>query len=450
MTLTVDKKPHDDIYLRGFVGTKYEKGKWSTSKTSVAVEDYFAQDTCYQLLTQDYSLYQANEAAEDGEKELSQVLSSGTDLSGTNDMSMTIKYLKNNLSTFAYFPYYAKLDNDSMGLLMLDYDRGFRRSRSVKEYKITMQRTNSTGRSRVLSLTNIMRTGIVPYFINDNTNLMTKMGSDDTDSDHCTVFETGKKDIFETKSYASLEVFPKLLDDSRYVSVTDETIAKYLQYVMGEDLWLPSKGLARTKQLAKQLMTDGTVELSVNGESRTIVEDIIRQMQQYFADETSYSTSLESVGTGEDYVENFLFTQKKGYCEHYATAGAVLFRAMGVPARYVSGYKVSAEDFSKNEDGTYTAKVVDSNAHAWTELYTLNAGWTVADMTPSSDGDGGESTSSLADSEEDDGDDEFLENDSDAAEKASSQGDDQEEETPEPKVTAQPTSQAAQAPQGGL
>ena len=40
--------------------------------------------------------------------------------------------------------------------------------------------------------------------------------------------------------------------------------------------------------------------------------------------ETSYSLKLDSVPAGQDYAEYFLFGQKKGYCEHYATAATIL------------------------------------------------------------------------------------------------------------------------------
>jgi hypothetical protein len=390
--------------------------------------------------------------ASEEDREVSELLTSGQDLSGKNDITMTIHYLKNNLSTFAYFPYYAKLSQDSMGVLMLDYDRGFRRSRGVDEYKVTLQKTNSAMQAQVLSMTEILRTGIVPYYEKEEDNLMQSTGTDETEtSDRCTVFRTDKKDIFAHTSYQSSDVLPTLFGDSRYVPVTDQTIAKYFQYVMGEDLWLPSSGLSKTKRLASRLLANGTVDLTVDSRQPATVEGIIDQMKHFFAERTSYSTKLESVPGGEDYVENFLFRQKKGYCEHYATAGAVLFRAMGVPARYVSGYKVSAEDFHKNKDGTYTAKVVDSQAHAWTEVYTLHAGWTVADMTPGSDDDETEeSASSLAenDSAQDEGDDEFLENSQEAEEKASA-GEEEETAAPEPEITPQATSDVVDTEDGG-
>ena len=52
LTLTVDKKPTEDIYLRGFIGTRYENGRWSNSKKK-KISGLFGTETCYQLLTTD-------------------------------------------------------------------------------------------------------------------------------------------------------------------------------------------------------------------------------------------------------------------------------------------------------------------------------------------------------------------------------------------------------------
>lgn len=99
----------------------------------------------------------------------------------------------------------------------------------------------------------------------------------------------------------------------------------------------------------------------------------------------SYSKKLEQMPAGADVVEYFLFTSGKGYCTHYASAGVLLLRELGVPARYVSGYVVGKEDFQKDEDGRYTAKVLDSDAHAWVEIFVSGIGWIPIEMIEGSD-----------------------------------------------------------------
>lgn len=113
--------------------------------------------------------------------------------------------------------------------------------------------------------------------------------------------------------------------------------------------------------------------------------DRVQLVQRILKEEASYSKILEKVPEGEDYAEYFLLTQKKGFCEHFATAGTLLMRELGIPSRYVGGYKVPVDRFQKDGDGNYTAEVLDSDAHAWTEIMAGRLGWLPADMTPSSD-----------------------------------------------------------------
>lgn len=95
-----------------------------------------------------------------------------------------------------------------------------------------------------------------------------------------------------------------------------------------------------------------------------------------------YSLDLEDVPEDEDSVEHFLFEQHKGYCAHFASAATLLFRMNGIPARYASGYLVLPSDFTKNEDGTWTAVVTDERAHAWTEIFYENLGFCPVETTP--------------------------------------------------------------------
>ena len=79
---------------------------------------------------------------------------------------------------------------------------------------------------------------------------------------------------------------------------------------------------------------------------------------------------------GRHTVDEFLFDTRRGFCEHYASAFAVLMRAAGVPARIVGGYQ-GAE---ANEIGNYWV-VRQSDAHAWTEVWLRDRGWVRVDPT---------------------------------------------------------------------
>jgi transglutaminase-like putative cysteine protease len=66
----------------------------------------------------------------------------------------------------------------------------------------------------------------------------------------------------------------------------------------------------------------------------------------------------------------FLFEWKKGFCDHYATAMAILARSAGIPARLVTGF--SSGEYNPVE-GRFVVRMV--NAHAWVEIYFPGYGW---------------------------------------------------------------------------
>ena len=79
---------------------------------------------------------------------------------------------------------------------------------------------------------------------------------------------------------------------------------------------------------------------------------------------------------GKDGVDDFLFATQAGFCEHYAGSFVVLMRAMGIPARVVTGYQGGARDV----DGA-SLTVRQSDAHAWSEVWLAGQGWTRVDPT---------------------------------------------------------------------
>ncbi len=76
-------------------------------------------------------------------------------------------------------------------------------------------------------------------------------------------------------------------------------------------------------------------------------------------------------------LEAFLFGSRKGNCEYFASALAVLLRLNGIPARLVGGYRGGYY----NETGGYYL-VLQKHAHVWTEAYLDGKGWIRLDPTP--------------------------------------------------------------------
>lgn len=88
-----------------------------------------------------------------------------------------------------------------------------------------------------------------------------------------------------------------------------------------------------------------------------------------------YDDQLEAPPPGVEASDYIIFTTRRAYCNYYATAMAMMLRAVGVPARVSTGYAVgSVDQETPDQDiGVYHVKVSDS--HTWPEVYFPNYGW---------------------------------------------------------------------------
>ena len=106
-------------------------------------------------------------------------------------------------------------------------------------------------------------------------------------------------------------------------------------------------------------------------------EQIITSVTRYFKDNFYYSITQNQRYTKGQYLTNFLFKDKKGHCEYFATATALLLREAGIPTRYTIGYSV--QEYSPWQ-GMYIVRA--RHAHAWIKYY-LDGEWHNMDTTPS-------------------------------------------------------------------
>ncbi len=90
----------------------------------------------------------------------------------------------------------------------------------------------------------------------------------------------------------------------------------------------------------------------------------------------AYSLTIENPG-GFDPLENFLFHERRGHCELFATAGALMARAIGVPSRIAYGW-AGGTYYESGKWFVFRAR----DAHAWTEVWLEGRGWVVMDPTP--------------------------------------------------------------------
>ena len=98
---------------------------------------------------------------------------------------------------------------------------------------------------------------------------------------------------------------------------------------------------------------------------------------QHLLSNYAYSLEMGTTSSGHP-IDEFLFTRKTGYCEHYATAMVLMLRSIGIPSRLVTGFLAT----EWNEFGNYYT-VRQRDAHAWVEMYYPQSGWITMDPTPS-------------------------------------------------------------------
>ena len=135
--------------------------------------------------------------------------------------------------------------------------------------------------------------------------------------------------------------------------------------LLARTLSLPAERNPRSRALGEQWRAQN------GGDARAISDTALR----FFNREAFYYT-LNPPRTGADAVDDFLFSTRRGFCEHYAGAYVVLMRAAGVPARVVTGYQGGEIN---PVDGVLTVR--QSDAHAWAEIWLAGTGWLRVDPT---------------------------------------------------------------------
>lgn len=104
-------------------------------------------------------------------------------------------------------------------------------------------------------------------------------------------------------------------------------------------------------------------------------QDRIQAILQHFS-QGGFAYTLQPPTLGPNWIDDFLFKTRLGFCEHYAGSMAFALRAAGVPARVVGGY-LGGEN---NPLGNYLI-VRQSDAHAWLEAWIEGKGWMRIDPT---------------------------------------------------------------------
>ncbi len=95
--------------------------------------------------------------------------------------------------------------------------------------------------------------------------------------------------------------------------------------------------------------------------------DKLDAIETRFKSDFRYARAFSRVG-GPDPAIDFLFGNRVGHCEYFATGMALVARAAGIPARFVAGYRVGEQ----SPFGYYVVR--ERNAHAWVEAWVPGRG----------------------------------------------------------------------------
>ncbi|MBF2562872.1 transglutaminase-like domain-containing protein [Listeria seeligeri] len=143
-----------------------------------------------------------------------------------------------------------------------------------------------------------------------------------------------------------------------FSTLPDSFVSKYTQ--------TPSKLPKRVATLANKITKDADS-----------IYDKTKAIESYLSasGEFTYSTDdAKETPNGADYVDQFLFETKIGYCDNFSTSMVIMLRTLGIPTRWAKGYTPGeGEKDAKGDKATYT--ITNNNAHSWPEVFFPGTGW---------------------------------------------------------------------------
>ncbi|MFS0690097.1 transglutaminaseTgpA domain-containing protein [Sporosarcina sp. 179-K 8C2 HS] len=180
----------------------------------------------------------------------------------------------------------------------------------------------------------------------------------------------------ETGQFWVMKDGEKMELDSFAIDIVEQKYSlKALRETSMDDYALETVDFTEYLQLPEQL-PDRVRELAltITGKEENVY-DKAKSIERYFArNGFVYDQQNVAVPRGnEDYVDQFLFDTKRGYCDNFSTSMVVMLRASDIPARWVKGF--APGEAKTNSRGKIEYKVTNNEAHSWVEAYIPGFGW---------------------------------------------------------------------------
>ena len=151
------------------------------------------------------------------------------------------------------------------------------------------------------------------------------------------------------------------------------------EYAMWEDTYYEfvKDTYLEIPRALKTTLLDLARENHLDKNASTIISDVASYIQNAAAYDYDYAD--KNYPSDKDMVTHFLTGIQRGVCRHFAAAATMMFRALGIPARYTTGYKVDVQQGVWRVYGDEPGE----EGHAWTEVYLQDYGWVAVEVTGS-------------------------------------------------------------------
>lgn len=373
-------------YLKGYVGSVYTEEGWEdlSAEQSAKVMGILGNNSGQRILSDIRTNYYSDNETR-------------------NYYNLTVKCLAGNPRK-VYIPYgllniapeeeisfvndsYAKAVDDTVGIdeynynafsMTEDYEKITLRDR-LENYVFNIDNDDNI---KVLVLENGEAIGGLGYFGVDDNGYIFFISEDgeyyqnlekyDPTKDYGNIFY-GTNIESDSKNFQSLM--------NRYGNQIDSKLSDYL-YMLDRYESFAKENYTQVPENIKASMEKFIKDNNIKTDSTINTIRDIKKILQYSGRYT-YTYSPGTTPEGSDFTEYFLNENKKGYCKHFATAAVMLLRTAGVPSRYVEGFKIENTDFTNSNN--HSVDLLDSDAHAWVEVYYSGTGWVPIEVTPTYD-----------------------------------------------------------------